>query len=204
MFINFLLVLYCFYELMNSVIEQKANGLLKSLREGDMIFVNEKGLPNFLGRLLQRYEWHHVLLYLGDGKVLEAIPIKGCRVSSLKLDSRYNGLKILRYKGISPAQRRKLVANAVRTFLNKKFSWLQILKTLLAREFWLGRLLRLRFASWKNYKCNPNAVMCSNLITMSYYMAGLLIFDAYPPEYVMPKDYENASRLETIVKIGQA
>ncbi len=186
---------------MSLMIEQKAKGLSKDLRKGDMIFVNEKGLPNFLGRLIQGYKWHHVMLYLGSGKVLQAIPVKGCVISTLKLDGRYKGVKVLRYRGISPAQREKIVKNAVSTFLNKKFSWLQILKVFLLRELGLGTLLRKRFMTGKNYKCNPDSVMCSNLVTMSYFMAGLLIFEAYQPEYVIPKDYENASRLETVAKI---
>ena len=186
-------------------IKQKAKGLFKRLKKGDIIFVHEKGILNFIGKILQRYRWHHAMLYIGDGKVLQAIPIKGCVISPLKLDDRYHGVKVLRYRGISETQRKQLIKSAISTFFRKKFSLLHAFKTLFVRELGLGSLLLL-LSGFKlgNYKCNTDTLTCSNLVSMSYYKTGLLLYDSVLPEYVIPKDYEQALGLVTVAQVEQA
>ncbi len=189
---------------MGFTIAQKAKGLFKRLKKGDIIFVHEKGIHNFLGKIVQLNRWHHVMLYIGDGKVLEAVPVKGCIITPLKLDNRYHGVKIMRFNGILGVQRKQLINSAITTFLHKKFSGLQAFRTFFMRKFGLVSLLLLptRFKRG-SYVCNPDLVTCSNLIAMSYYKIGVRISDTVLPEYVMPKDYEHALGLETVAEVEE-
>ena len=164
------------------------DSLIEKLEEGDIILVSEKGLKHSLNRAFGRSRWHHIMLYIGQGKVLEVTPRKGCHISKLDLTKEcYLGFKALRHAKINDLSRRKIAATAVRIFLGRKFDWRQLIKVFFRRQLvFIGNNGRARKPG---YKCNFGSVICSNLVTMAYHIRGHSISDKWAPEYVMPRDY---------------
>ena len=167
--------------------------IIKKLKEGDIILISEKGLKHSLNRALGRSRWHHIMLYIGQGRVLEATPRKGCHISKLDLTKEcYLGFKALRHAKINDLSRRKIAATAVRIFLGRKFDWWQLIKVFFRRQLvFMGNNGR---ACRPGYKCNFGSVICSNLVAMSYHLEGCSIGDKWAPEYVMPRDYDKLEK----------
>lgn len=179
----------------------KTNGSAIRLEEGDVICINERGLRNSLMRTVQGYKWHHMMLYLGNGKVLEAIPLKGCIILKLNIDKRYNGVKILRAARV-PIKKRKLVAlKAVEYFCGRKFSFIQLMKAFLTRKLRFQLFLGQKPNNWKETLLSPDKAMCSNIISMSYATIGLFVRRDHLPELIIPEDFENSSSFKVIAKL---
>lgn len=175
------------------------NSLIKKLHPADILLVSKKGLTPSINRALGGSKWHHVMLYLGKGVVLEVTATKGCHISKLDLnEDSHLDYKALRHKKISGAEKRKIVATAAKLFLGQKFSWLQLAK------IFLRRLLELKAnkgnASKPGYKCSFNRLICSNIVAITYHMAGCSISDRWAPDYVMPRDYAKLEGFETVLE----
>ena len=177
-----------------------ANHIIKRLQEGDVFLVSEKGIKHTIIKALQRSRWNHVLLYIGKGRTIEVTPRNGAHICDLMHDlteKPYIAWKVLRNKKLTQAQRRKIIATALRLFNGKKFSAMQYARII------LGRTLH-----WKNannshvckpgHKCNTGSLVCSNMVAMAYYEAGFPIGETHMPEYVVPKDYEMAKTLKVV------
>ncbi len=181
-----------------------AQHIIKKLQEADIVLVSEKGLLHSLNRMLQRSKWHHVMLYIGNGRTIEVTPKKGAHICDLMYDlteKQYFAYKILRNKELSDRQRKKITGTALKLFLGKKFSWAQYAKII------TGRLLELwKEEGNKSLACKPGHrpnvtnVACSNMVAMAYYEAGFPVSEKYMPEYVVPKDYENSKDFSTVFK----
>ncbi len=171
--------------------------LVKKLLPADILLVSEKGLKHSINRAFGRSRWHHIMLYIGKGRALEVTPRKGCHISNIDLAREcYIEYRILRHKKISGAEKKKIVATAIKLFLGKKFS-----KRQLAKVFF-RRLLELKGnrgkASKTGYMPNVNSLICSNLVAITYHMAGCSISDRWAPEYVMPRDYGKLEEFEIV------
>ena len=180
-----------------------AQNIIKKLLSGDIVLVSEKGMLHSINRTLQRSKWHHVMLYIGDGRTIEVTPKKGAHICDLMYDlteKPYMAYKILRNKKLSKGQRKKIIDTALKDFLGKKFSWMQYAKIV------IGRTLQLKKGGDKSTVCKPGhecstgSVACSNMVAMAYYDAGFPISDRYMPEYVVPKDYEWSKSFSTVLK----
>lgn len=179
------------------------NALIKKLAVGDIVAVCERGLTHFLNRIAQRTRrWHHVMLYIGSGKVLEAIPMRGCVISNLNLTrKRYHSFKVLRNNLLHVCKKKRIVANAIKLFLGKKFSHLQVIKIFLFRMFiFKNKRNVLPKGQTMAYQCNTDQVVCSNLIAISYYLEGQLISPLYKPEFVVPKDYDHVKEFDVVLE----
>ncbi|MBI2580543.1 hypothetical protein HYV85_01915 [Candidatus Woesearchaeota archaeon] len=178
----------------------------KKLAAGDVILICEKGLKHAMDRFFQRTKkWHHVMLYIGKGKVLEVTPLKGCRISMLSLSrKRYKAVKVLRAAKLRFQAKKQLVQEAVKTFLGKRASVKAFLKLMLVRALplvselvsWLS--LSKLSQRYKRYKCNTKDIVCSTLVSIAYYLHGKSVKMKIKPEYVLPKDFEAAEGFEVV------
>lgn len=166
-----------------------SDGIIKKLLPADILLASEKGLKHSINRALGRSRWHHVMLYLGKGRVIEVTPRKGCHISKLDLTKNcYLEYRALRHKKISDAEKKKIAAAAVNLFLGRKFNWWQLAKV------FLRRLLELKGnrnnTSTPDYRNGVNCLICSNLVAITYHLAGRAISSKWAPEYIMPRDYD--------------
>ena len=173
-----------------------AKRLIRKLKEGDVVLVSERGLQHSINRLLQRSQWHHVMLYVGKGYTIEATPRNGAHTCDLFHDlteKPYTALKVLRNRKLTAKQRKEIAETALKMFSGKRFSWLQYAKIIIGRtlELW-GKEGSKSLICKPGHECNTGSVACSNMVAMAYYEAGFQISEKYMPEYVVPKDYEDA------------
>lgn len=174
----------------------EAKKLIGKLKEGDIVLVSEMGLWHAINRLLQRSKWHHVMLYVGKGYTIEATPRNGAHTCDLFHDlteKPYIALKVLRNRKLTAKQRKEVAETALRMFSGKRFSWLQYAKIITGRtlELWSEEGSK-SLVCKPGHKCSTGSVACSNMVAMAYYEAGFPISEKYMPEYIMPKDYEDA------------
>ncbi len=173
--------------------------LSKNLVEGDIILVSEKGLKHAFNRALGRSRWHHVMLYLGKGRVLEVTPKKGCHISILDLTkSCYIRFKAIRNTSLTLKQRKKLAEDAVKLFHGRNFSWRQLTKVFFRRVVDIKSNIRKSVMLGQPSQHHSKKIICSNTIAMLYYKAGCLISERHNPEYIMPRDYDRAKGFEVI------
>lgn len=180
-----------------------AQRLIKRLQEADVILVSEKGLLHDINRMLQRSKWHHVMLYIGQGRTIEATPKKGAHICDLMYDlteKEYFAYKILRNKRLIRAQRKKIVNESLKLFLGKKFSWSQYAKIVIGRTLHWKKEGNKSLVCKPGHRCITSNVVCSNMVAMAYYETGFPISDKYMPEYVVPKDYEESPALTKILE----
>ncbi|MEK6837250.1 MAG: hypothetical protein AABX69_01245 [Nanoarchaeota archaeon] len=180
---------------------RNAHNIIKRLCEADIVLVSERGLLHSVNRALQRSKWHHVMLYIGNGRTIEATPKKGAHICDLMYDlteKDYFAYKILRNKKLTKAQRRGVVKMALKLFLGKRFSWLQYAKIVIGRTLHWKKDDNKSIVCKPGHKCSTGSVACSNMVAMAYYEAGFPISDRYMPEYVVPKDYETSKALSAV------
>ena len=157
-----------------------------NFEEGDIIAVSEKGIKHGIDRILQRTEWHHVFLYIGNGMALDASPMAGCHTFKINLThEKYNAYRVLRHATLAIAERKKLVKKAVSTFLGQKFSFSQVYRIIISRII----LADAKNSPDTSYKCDTRRLICSNMISMAYHLAGHPLKIQHKPEYTMPEDY---------------
>ena len=180
------------------------NSLVKKLREADILLVSEKGVKHAVNRALGRSRWHHVMLYLGKGEVLEVTPKKGCHISKIDLSKGcYKGYKAIRCKRISATEGKEIAATSVKIFCGQKFSVPQLIKVFFRKAFdWRSNGNR-KLACGPAYRCKTESMICSNSVAMAYYVSGHLISDKYVPEYIVPRDYDKAKGFEIIFDINR-
>ncbi|MBI2143058.1 hypothetical protein HYU20_01825 [Candidatus Woesearchaeota archaeon] len=177
------------------------NRLIKKLKEADILLVSEKGFKHAINRAFGRSRWHHVMLYVGKGKVIEATPKKGCHISKLDLNKEcYKAYKALRHRKITGKERKEMAAYAVRMFLGRRFNWKHLPRVFLRRSVWL--LGNNGQACKPGYKCDNNALICSNIVAVAYHISGRRISRKWAPEYVMPRDYDKAEGFKTIFDVN--
>ncbi len=180
-----------------------AHRLIGMLRKADIILVSEKGLLHSINRVLQRSKWHHVMMYIGQGRTIEVTPKKGSHICDLMYDlteKDYFAYKILRPKKLSDRQRKKIVNTALKFFLGKKFSWVQYGRIVFGRTWHWRKEGNKSLVCMPGHKCSMGSVACSNMVAMAYYEAGFPVSEKYMPEYVVPKDYEESPILAKILE----
>ncbi len=162
-------------------------GIVK-LEKGDVILVSEKGLLHLPNKLLGWNRFHHTMLYVGDGKVLESTPKKGSHLQKFDIgNGSYESVKVVRRKGLSSKERGRVADIAVRLFNGKKFDWLFIVKVPL-RAFIGGK---------HNAGCKRLA--CSGIIAAAFAASGHPV-TKYGLDYVAPGDYEKSEEFYVVLE----
>ena len=180
-----------------------AESLIRKLKDGDIVLVSEKGLLHDINRVLQRSKWHHVMLYIGNGRTIEVTPKKGAHICDLMYDlteKQYFAYKILRNKKLTHGQIKNVISTALKLFLGKKFSWMQYAKIIVGRTLHWKKEGDKSLICKPGRKCSTDSVACSNMVAMAYYEAGFPISERYMPEYVVPKDYEASNSFSTVFR----
>ena len=178
---------------------------IKKLEIGDIVVICERGLKHTIDRIVQRTKkWHHVMLYIGKGMVLEVTPRKGCHIAHLMPTlRRCIEFKVLRAKKLSAGKKKLMVTTAIKLFNSKKFSTVQIIKILMFREFpFLNKLYGSKL-SYVNRQCDTKRVICSNMISLAYCLFGVRISTIYKPEHIIPRDFEDVQDFDTVLERKQ-
>lgn len=177
--------------------------LASKLEVGDVLVLCERGIINSIHRLIQRTKkWHHVLLYVGNGKTLEVTPMKGCHISEFNVTSRRcKKFAVLRSKKLTQSQKKGLVKKAIRVFNGKKFSQLQPLKMLIFRHLFNFKISLNPSLLTRSYQCNAHNITCSTAVSIVYYFHRQLVSAVYKPEYVMPRDYDSPKDFYTVMEV---
>ena len=181
---------------------QEAHDLIKKLKEADIVLVSERGLQHSINKILQRSRWHHVMLYIGQGRTLEVTPSNGAHICDLLYDlteKHYQEIKVLRMTKLTQKQRRMIARNAIKTFIHKKFSWLQYLKIVIGRTLHQQNNGSRSLICKPGHKCNVHSIACSNMVAIAYYENGFPIIEKYMPEYIVPRDYEKAEGFKKVI-----
>lgn len=179
-----------------------AHRLARKLKKGDIILVSERGLMHLGNKLLQRSRWNHIMLYIGRGFTFEVTPRNGAHICDFIHDlteKRYAELKVLRKRIFTNSARKKVIRMALKLFKKEKFSPWQYLKIVLGRTLNWGNQGSKSHVCLPNHTCGMGSVVCSNMVALAYYEAGFPISEKYMPEYVVPKDYENAKGFKTVL-----
>lgn len=181
---------------------EETGHMIKNLVEGDIIIVTGRGFPYVLGRIFQRTKrWHHVMLYIGKGKVLEAVPRAGCIISMLNVSKKlHRAVKVLRNSRLPVKVRKRIVRRAIKLFYHKRFSLMQFIKIFFVRDLGLKVLFRNLFSPKPGQVYDTKAVICSNFIAMAYYFENCLVSKEFRPEYIVPKDFEKAERFDVVLE----
>src|SRR3989338_3116225 len=180
----------------------KARALIRRLKEADIVLVREKGLKHAINRILQRSRWHHVMIYIGKGHTMEVTPRNGSHMCDLFHDlteKQYLAIKVLRDKSLTLLQRKGIARTAVRCFNGRKFSWMQYARIVVGRTLSWKRNPTESRTQGQARRYRAGSVACSNMVAMAYYEAGHSIIAEHMPEFVVPKDYEEAKGLKTIM-----
>lgn len=179
-----------------------AHRLARKLKKADIVMISEKGLIHVGNKLLQRSRWNHIMLYMGGGFTFEVTPRNGAHVCDFIHDlteKRYAELKVLRKKNFSQANRISVIKLALRLFKNEKFSLWQYIKIFFGRTLHWKKNGNRSHVCIQGHKCGMANVVCSNMVAIAYYEAGFPISERYMPEYVIPRDYEEAKGLKTVI-----
>lgn len=171
-----------------------AQKLIRKLKEADVVLVSEKGLKHAINRTLARSRWHHIMLYIGEGKALEVTPRKGGHISPIDFTKDcYIAYRVIRNRKMTDEERRLLAKGAVDRFLGSRFDWAHLIKVMLRRSlYW-------KMPRGQDYKPNGKKVICSNMVAMIYHAAGHAITEKHLAEYVLPRDYDRANGFEIVV-----
>lgn len=174
------------------------NSLIKKLEPADILLVSEKGAKHSINRTIGRSKWHHVMLYIGKGKVLEVTPRKGCHISVLDLTKNcFLGYKAIRNTTITEKQKKKIVAEAIK-FHGRKFSWRQLGKAFLRRIIDPRSNGKRKLRPYPAQNHYAEKIICSNLVAIAYHREGYLISERHKPEHIMPRDYDKTKDFKVI------
>jgi len=142
---------------------------------GDYAVVRTNGVFGKLIRIGTLSRWNHVIVYVGDGWIVEANP-KGVQLRPL---SEYDGMSLAwnQHENLTPEHRAAIAANA-RALVGKEYSFATIF--ILALRI-LGLKILSNFAVLR-YLAKKEGYICSELVVTCYDKAGISISDK--PDYL--------------------
>jgi len=119
------------------------------LEIGDIIGYKPKATASWLSALIKlggKQRYSHVMMYIGDGKVIEA-GIKGVKISPLWVNPEdYENVTVIRKKGGLSAQEKEMLLNVAHSFIGKPYdAWhypFLFLYAWFGRKKWVRWILR--------------------------------------------------------------
>ena len=141
---------------------------------GDFGIIKSTGIAARLIQIGTVSRWNHAFIYIGDGKIIEAMPSKGIAISDV---SKYSKIAWNQHEGLSEADRIKIVSKA-KQLIGKTYGFLDI--------FILGlRILGLKFLGGKFLEklAMRQGIICSELVAICYQNAGMDLINK--PEYLV-------------------
>jgi cell wall-associated NlpC family hydrolase len=133
-------------------------------RPGDYGVVKTKGIFGKIIRFGTMSRWNHTFIYIGDGLIIEANPT-GVSISSA---TKYPVIGWNQHEELTTKQRTTVVKEAKR-LINRPYGFLDI-GNLILRILGLKMLANTSFI---NTLAKRYGVICSELVALSYYAAGI-------------------------------
>lgn len=142
-------------------------------RPGDFGVIKSTGIAARAIQIGTVSRWNHAFIYIGNGKIIEAIPSKGLIVSDA---SKYDRIAWSQHTILTDAQREIIVEKA-KSLLGKPYGFLDILVLSL-------RILGLKILKGKFVEklAIRQGIICSELEAICYSAAGIQLVDK--PEYL--------------------
>jgi hypothetical protein len=129
------------------------------MRPGDIVFVKGKGLVSRIIRFFDKGKYTHVAIAVSSNKVIESQRFVKTRIVEMEYED-YDIVQL----DLTPSERTAIVVASHR-LLGTRYDYLQI--------GW--HLLKKLFGLKDNYEGNnPNTLICSELVSRSLYMAGII------------------------------
>ena len=166
---------------MNNFYAIKAN-----IQPGDILLSRAKDSPistTIAG--ITHSLWSHAFLYIGDGKIIDAI-YKGVKIRKLDsyLTSEYS-LGLFRYITPLTEDQQTKIVSAARKFAGLQYGWLQLGWQLILRLFGKSE-----DPDWA-LEVKPG-VICSELVAKAYDKIGIRFKDI-PPYQMEPVDFDESA-----------
>lgn len=166
------------------------------LRPGDIVFTSDKKPAKhpvrrafkYLSRKIQGTDHDHAALYVGNGKIVDALIRGGVRERSLRAEARVSHLMAYAPKA-SEKQRQKAVEFA-RQAVGTPYSFLRVLRA--ATPFRGARPEKVEGRAGE-------AVICSGLVANAY--SGVSFSDKHPA-LVRPVELMRSKRVELVGRLG--
>ena len=141
---------------------------------GDFGVIKSTGIAARLIQIGTISRWNHAFIYIGDGLIAEATPLKGTIVS---LVTKYNKIAWNQHESLTSDQRYQIVEKA-KSLVGKTYGFLDIFILAL-------RILGLKFIGGKILEKMSlrQCVICSELVAICYENAGYSLINK--PEYLV-------------------
>ncbi|MCC3687529.1 YiiX/YebB-like N1pC/P60 family cysteine hydrolase [Bacillus cereus] len=125
---------------------------MKTVRQGDIVFVQGKGIISKLVRFVDRGIFSHVAIAVSETHIIEATA--GSKVAVIPFDkSEYNIIEVVDL-GLTAHQRR-MVYNCAMRYVGRRYDYLQLIWYVLRKMFHL---------TGENKLNNPHNMICSELV----------------------------------------
>jgi hypothetical protein len=186
---------------------------IEALKAGDVLLTSERGivpagvfikLANFFSRGMACKDWTHAALYIGNGKVVEAVTDKGVRVADLASTYPAERFEILVLR--QPRVDAESLARAVRFSREQvdagyKYNW-----------WGLAYFLFYNFIPAQVHFILDNEIIdamfgitdayfCSELVSDAFKHAGIYCFEREPFK-IMPMDFANELLFKRVGMLG--
>jgi hypothetical protein len=141
---------------------------------GDFGIIKSNGIAARLIQIGTVSRWNHAFIYIGDGKIIEAMPSKGITISDI---SKYKKIAWNQHQGLNDDQRMQ-IAKKAKDLIGTTYGFLDI--------FILGlRILGLKFLGGKFLEklAMRQGIICSELVAICYQNAGVDLIEK--PEYLV-------------------
>jgi cell wall-associated NlpC family hydrolase len=141
---------------------------------GDFGIIKSNGIAARLIQIGTVSRWNHAFIYIGDGKIIEAMPSKGITISEI---TKYNKIAWNQHQDLTDKQRNVIVKKA-ESLVGTIYGFLDI--------FLLGlRILGLKFLGGKFLEklAMRQGIICSELVAICYDSAGVELVNK--PEYLV-------------------
>lgn len=150
------------------------------LKPGDIILSTTDSIFSRLIRWYIGSDYSHSSIYIGNGKIVHSIALKGVSIADISLLSDF---AVYRYVGLTLTQQ-----NAVRSFcmanIGKKYDWYHIL--VLAYRILFGKI-----EEYGGDYC-PERYVCLELVTQAYLSIGVGFYSV--SDNVLPQHIANHNK----------
>lgn len=186
---------------------------LKDLLPGDVLLTSEHGiipagvfikLANFFSRGIFYKDWTHAALYIGDGKVVEAVTDKGVRIATL--DAAYPldrfEIMVLRHRRASDKDLEATIRFCKEQVAEgNKYNWWGLSYFLFYNFIPIQAHLLLDNEHVDNMFGITNSYFCSELVGDGFKQAGVYCFEREPYK-VMPMHFANELLFSKVGTLG--
>lgn len=158
---------------------------MQTWRPGDYAVVHDPTPGGALVRALQdltgvRSRWEHVIVGLGDGMIVEAMPCGAVKVPMHYTDVYWSGGRLPANLTPDDGQRTR-ICSAAESLVGTPYGYLDY--AAIAAHYW-----HLPVPGLRRYIASTRTLICSQMAAAAYLAAGITLFPAEWDGYVRPVD----------------